>query len=328
MQEEKRQLEAKLKERDSEFEEIRKLSSAQAPGDEHKAQGGATQKDKEPEYTQQTYINYLMGEVNRLTPLVEENARLKRQLKHLEEVNEEAKLFESKVIEQVTAISEKDAEIEQLKRSLEQSSDAALREQLNKKDIEISRLKARLAKQEKGATGCVSAVDSVEASSTDGPHSNAHSPGDIAALQTDFEQRLKRKDLLIEKLKGRVNDLTEKALVAEAIPPEDSQQKMADVGVADEEGVVKEHLGVTEYLAQVEELQAVVKERDEKIRAITSQLQDLERMAGNVVQMQKHSREQSEVVAQLRKQLEAAGDEVSIIQRFDRSCTDFTFMST
>ena len=57
LQEEKRQLEAKLKERDSELEELRKLSSAQVRGDEHKAQGGAAQKDKEPEYTQQTYIN-------------------------------------------------------------------------------------------------------------------------------------------------------------------------------------------------------------------------------------------------------------------------------
>ena len=266
LQEEKRRLETKLKERDSELEELRKLSSAQAPGDEHKAQGGAAQKDKQPEYTQQTYINYLIGEVNCLTPLVEENEGLKRQLKHLEEVNKEAKLYESKVIEQVTAISEKDAEIENLKRALEQSSDAALCEQLSKKDFEISRLKARLAKQEKETTGCVNAVDSVEASSTDGPHSNAHSPRDIAALQADFEQRLKRKDLLIEKLKRRVNELTEKALAAEAIPPEESRQKMADVGVADEEGVVKEHLGVTEYHAQVEDLQAVVKEKDEKIR--------------------------------------------------------------
>ena len=123
---------------------------------------------------------------------------------------------------------------------------------------------------------------------------------------------MKRKDVTIEKLKKRVNDLTEqltkKAHVARYVPLEDSQQKLADIGVADEEGVVKECLDGTEYLAEVEELQTAVKERDERIKTVTIQLQELEKMAGNVIQMHKHYRDQSELIAQLRKQLEAAGD--------------------
>ena len=312
---------AKLEERDNELEELRQSLSVQTPpppppGGEYKAQDSTARREKEPEYTQQMYINYLTGEVNRLTPLVDKNEGLKRQLKHLEEVNKEAKLYESKVIEQVMVISEKDAEIDQLKRELEQSSDAALREQLTKNELEISRLKARLSKQEKGATGSVGAaspVDFPEASSTDGPH-NPRSSGDVAAFQADFEQKMKRKEVTIEKLKKRVNDLTEqltkKARAAGYVPPEDSQQKLADIGVADEEGVVKECLNGTEYLAEVEELQTAVKERDERIKTVTSQLQELEKMAGNVVQMHKHSRDQSELIAQLRKQVESAGDGV------------------
>ena len=191
LQEEKRQLMAKLEERDNELEELRQSLSVQTPpppppGGEHKAQDSTARREKEPEYTQQMYINYLTGEVNRLTPLVEKNEGLKRQLKHLEEVNKEAKLYESKVIEQVTAISEKDAEIEQLKRELEQSSDAAFREKLTKNELEISRLKARLSKQEKGTTGSVGAASPVDFPEALRPH-NPHSSGDVAAFQADFE---------------------------------------------------------------------------------------------------------------------------------------------
>ena len=318
MQDEKRQLQEKLEERDGEVENLRKLLSMQTskavPGDERKTQGNAAQ-EEELGYTQQTYMNYLTSEVKSLMPLAGENERLKRQMNHLEEVNKQAKIYETKAVEQVITISEKDAEIERLKRAMERSSDPALREQLSKKDMEISRLKARLAKQDKEATGGVGAfgpVGSHESSSTDGPH---RSSGDIADLPAE---ELKRKDALIDKLKKRVNDLTEKTLVLEGMLPEDSQQKLADVGVADEGGEVTRHLDETEYVAQMQEK---IKEKDEKIKTVTNQLQDFEKMAGNVVQIHKHSREQSEVIAQLKKQLEVAGDGVIIYTRLACLCT-------
>lgn len=63
---------------------------------------------------------------------------------------------------------------------------------------------------------------------------------------------------------------------------------------------------------QVKELQRAVQDREKRLKTATDQLQKLEKTASNVVMMRQHSKQQSETIVQLRKQLEATGAKVHV----------------
>ena len=332
MQAENTKLQEELKQKDCEVERLQRLVSLQVPEavtkeDHHRHDDGAQQ---EPGYTQQRYIDNLVGEVNRLTPFEKKVKSLERQLKVAEDLNKQAKGLEKQVVEQVTLTSRKEAEIEQLKKMIEGQSEvtlatgasakdenvAPLREQLSKKDMEISRLKARLKKQDRAtASGdeASSPVNPHAVLSTDGPHT----ADKVATLQTEFDQKLKHRDVLIAKLKKRVNELTELALPTEGgddmsveDPTDNKSEKQAEQGmVAASGGVVSEHRLSRE---QVEELQRAVQDREKRLKTATDQLQKFEKTASDVVMMRQHSKQQSETIVQLKKQLEATGAKVHV----------------
>ena len=226
----------------------------------------------------------------------------------------------------MTLTSKKEAEIEQLKKMIEGQSEvtlatgasakdenvALLRDQLSKKEMEISRLKVRLKKRDSGDEAS-SPVNPHAVLSTDGPHT----ADKAATLQTEFDQKLKHRDVLIAKLKKRVNELTELALPTEGgddmsveDPTDNKSEKQAEQGmVAASGGVVSEHRLSRE---QVEELQRAVQDREKRLKTATDQLQKFEKTASDVVMMRQHSKQQSETIVQLKKQLEATGAKVHV----------------
>ena len=80
--------------------------------------GGEQGQATEPEYNQQKCIDDLSREVRRLTPYVEIVKSLKRKLKDAEELNERARGIDEQLTQQVLVVSERDAEILKLKKSI------------------------------------------------------------------------------------------------------------------------------------------------------------------------------------------------------------------
>ena len=163
---------------------------------------------------------------------------------------------------------------------------ALLRDQLSKKEMEISRLKVRLKKRDSGDEAS-SPVNPHAVLSTDGPHT----ADKVATLQTEFDQKVRHKDVLIAKLKKRVNELTELALPTEGgdhmsveDPADNKSEKEAEHAASG--GVVSEnHLSQS----QVEELQRAVHDRERRLKTATDQLLRFEKAASDVVMMRQHS---------------------------------------
>ena len=277
---------------------------------------------EESVYNQQSYIDNLHKDVERLTKEAKEVESLKRKLKHAEGLNDQAKGFERQLVEQVMLISVKDAEITNLKetiRGLERGGDVNLREQLSKKDLEISRLRACLTKKEKLSS--VGGSGSGDREHLQAPLADGPSPQSVALLQAEFDRKLQNKEKLIFQLKKRVNELTELKVASGDTPTEEddaaikkklTERKVVAVGVG--VGVVSEpHYGAGETVdsSVVQVLQRTIREKDEKLKKMADQLQNLEEVAGNVVKMKKHTKGQSELIAQLRGELAEAGAEVS-----------------
>lgn len=326
------ELQAKLKEKEKEIETLRKLVSMQMPAaQERKALQQDDGEKEERGYDHQRVVSGLVEELTKLRPLVKEVESLKRQLKHADEVNLQAKDLDEQLVKQVTISSEKDAEISRLNRIIAEqgsSREAGLVGQLATKDLEVSRLKAQLAKKDQLAAVGARSSDELDAqdrprlcSDPDSPHAVT-----IAALQAEYDERVKKKDLLIARLKERVNKLTENTVTKEHTQPDEvtklkqklTGRKLAGVSVGDVGGVTRADDMVDERLEEagdrtvVCELQKALREKDEKLRSVMTQLGSLERVAGNVVKMEKHTKEQSGLIVQLKRELEATKSGVSV----------------
>lgn len=289
-------------------------------GDGTAREGG---RGEESVYNQQRYIDNLHKDVERLTKEAKEVESLKRKLKHAEGLNDQAKGFERQLVEQVKLISVKDAEITNLKetiRGLECGGDVNIREQLSKKDLEISRLRACLTKKEKLSS--MGGSGSGDREHLQAPRADGQSSQSVALLQAEFDRKLQNKEKLIFQLKKRVNELTELKVASGDTPTEEddaaikkklTERKAVGVGVASGGVVSEPHYGAGETVdsSVVQALQGMIKEKDEKLKKMTDRLQHFEKVAGDVVKMQKHTKEQSEVIVQLRRELIEAGAEVS-----------------
>ena len=120
-----------------------------------------------------------------------------------------------------------------------------------------------------------------------------------------------RKDLEISRLKALLKKSTGGASGSSDSGLHDTAAVGVGVVSANRRGVVSErHLksGDTET---IRELQREIQKKDAETKKANERLQNFEKMAGNVVKLQQQSREQSEVIAQLRKEREGTGSEVS-----------------
>ena len=309
---------------------------------QHEAVGGGEPPREdgslEQAYTRREYVDHLVSEVNRLEPLEKEVEKLQRQLKHMEEVHDEAKKNDQLLLKQVALVSLKETEIVDLKRQLSAAKEnqqvlgskvgtselaevARLKEQLTEKDREIARVRARLKKQEM--------TKSVEGDSTSTPPPIAE---DIAAMQAEYERKLQHKETMISRLKERVTALTEVTQQSghgelegdsedttqdtSEVKFEPSSMAVASIGVSGDV-LDDRYLESGESVREeaVEKLQRAVKERDEKIKRLSDHLQSLMQTATNVEKIVKHSKDQSGEIARLKKQLEVAETEVHLYTR-------------
>ena len=110
--------------------------------------GGEQRQVAEPEYNQQKCIDDLSREVHRLSPYVKKVKSLK--LKDAEELNERARGIDEQLTQQVLLVSERDAEILKLKKSICEGGGTSSSN--SRKDLEISRLKALLKKSTRSAS--------------------------------------------------------------------------------------------------------------------------------------------------------------------------------
>lgn len=276
-------------------------------------------------YTHRQHVGYLTSEVKRLAPLEGEVQRLKQEEKRLDRLYQDAKVYEEQVVKLVSSVSEKEAEVAELKKQLSSGDHlirdiseadvniraevAKLKEQLKSKDHEISRLRVLLRVHEKSKT----VEGHVEGSSG------------IAAVQAEFERKLAHKEAMIRNLKKKVVELAEVA--RQPVPDEEDAATSEDKTDSDVNGqhlsspepgagaaVVGEchQLGGAEdgQKELVEELQRAVEERDKKIHKLTDQLQSLSQTATTVAAVVKHSKDQSGEIVRLKKELEAAEVEV------------------
>ena len=273
--------------------ELRNTELQRQLNPQHEAVGGGEPPREdgslEQAYTRREYVDHLVSEVKRLEPLEKEVEKLQRQLKHMDEVCANAQKRDQQLCDQVALVSLKEAEITELKRqlsaarenqqvsgskvgALELAKIARLKEELTSKEHEIARTRARLKNLEK--------KKSAEGDSTGTPPPTA---GDIAAMQADYERKLQHKETMISRLKERVTALTEAA-------------QQSGQGDGDSE--------------DMEKLRRAVKERDEKIKKLSSKLQSFMKTAAEVEKIVKHSKDQSGEIARLKKQLEVAETEV------------------
>lgn len=301
-------------------------------GDERTAR---ERRDGSPEggYTRRHHLDYLACEVKRLAPLEAKAEKLQKEVERLEGLYRDAKCYEERVVEQVSIVSAKEAEIVELKKQLSskphssvsteekakhsQVRVARLEEELKNKDREIARVNARLKKSEKSKS-----VDGLDGEAT----------ADVAAIKADYDRQLAHKETMINRLKKRVNELAEAA--QQQVPSEVGSEKLGDQtmtevqptskrrsdhageksspeleGVAATSGVEKEQLlgsveGDTELL--VKELRRDIRERDKKIKKLSDQLQEFMQTASNVEKIVEHSKGQSGEILKLKKQLEVA----------------------
>ena len=267
----------------------------------------------------------LVSEVSRLSPFEEQVAHLKEELKCMEERYEQAKGIEARLVEQVSLVSLRESEIETLKKCLDSESDeqkldsrkekelnkeiSRLKDQVEAKNCEIARVKARLKKQKSR-----SADDDATVTSTMVTES----------VRTEFEEKLKRKDIMIARLKKKVTEQAEAAQLE--VPP-----SLGDVAAVDTENLKEANMEQDSCVKTVqankqstsavvdnfkdqqdgifsqdnpESLRKAVKERDQKIKMLSDQLQSFMHTASNVEKISRHAKEQSGEIARLRSQLQ------------------------
>ena len=252
------ELQAQLTQKDGKIVELERRLSSQLSNESLERDrldygatpgGGEQRQAAEPEYNQQKCIDDLSREVHRLTPYVEKAKSLKRKLKDAEELNERARGLDKQLTQQVLLVSERDAEILKLKKSISEGGGTSSSNY--RKDLEISRLKALLKVSSGGASG----------SSDSGLHeATAMGVGAVSSSRG---------------------------------------------------GVVSERHFRSGDTETIRELQREIQKKDAETRKANERLQELDKMAGNMVKLQQQSREQSEVIAQLKKELEGTGSEVS-----------------
>ena len=321
---------SELESRNTELQRQLNLQHEAVGGDEPPREDGSL----EQAYTRREHVDHLVSEIKRLEPFEGKVESLERQLKHMEEVHAEAKNSEHLLLEQVTLVSLREAEIAELKKQLsaigenqqvsgskvgvtELAEIARLKEQLIEKDREIARVRARLKKQEK-----TKSVEETEGDSTGIPPPTA---GDIGAMQAEYERKLQHKETMISRLKERVTALTEAAQQS-GRGEGDSEDTIQDTSEEVELSMATVSSGVSgdvlddRYLESgesvakevVEKLQRAVKERDKKIKRLSDQFQSFMQTATDVEKIVKHSKDQSGEIARLKKQLEVAETEVQL----------------
>ena len=312
---------------------------------QHEAVGGGEPPREdgslEQAYTRREHIDHLISEIKRLEPFEGKVESLERQLKYMEEVHDEAKKNDQLLLEQVALVSLKETEIVDLKRQLSAAKEnqqvsgskvgasepaeiARLKEELTGKEHEIARVRARLKKQEK--------TKSVEEGECDYTGTPPPTAGDIAAMQAEYERKLQHKETMISRLKERVTALTE-------VTQQSGQGELGGEGgrttqdTSEEIGFKPSSMAVASYCNGllgdvlddrylengesvdedvVEKLQRAVKERDRKIKRLSSQLQLFMKTATDVEDIMKRSKDQNGEIARLKKQLEVAETEVHL----------------
>ena len=264
----------------------------------------------------------LVSEVSRLSPFEEQVAHLKEEIKHMEKRYEHAKGIEARLVQQVSLVSLRESEIETLKKCLdsegdEQKSDSRkekelyteisrLKEQVEVKNCEIARVKACLKKQKSRSTDDDATVTSSMVTES---------------VRTEYEEKLKRKDIVIDRLKKKVAEQAEAAQLE--VPP-----SLNDPAAVDTEKLMEANMEQASCVKSVqtnrqstsampdnltdqqggvfsqESLRKAVKERDQKIKMLSDQLQSFVHTASNVEKISRHAKEQSGEIARLRSQLQ------------------------
>ena len=317
---------------------------------QHEAVGGGEPPREdgslEQAYTRREHVDHLTSEIKRLEPFEGKVESLERQLKHMEEVLDEAKKNDQLLLEQVTLVSLKEAVIVDLTRQLSAAKEnqqvsgskvgtselaeiARLKEELTGKEHEIARVRARLKKQEK--------TKSIEEGECDSIGTPPPTAGDIAAMQAEYERKLQHKETMISRLKERVSALTEVTQqsgqgdgdnedttqdTSEEVELEPSSMAMASSGVSGD--VLDDRYlesGESVGKEMVEKLRRAVKERDKRIKKLGDQLQSFIQTATDLEKIVKHSKDQSGEIARLKKQLEVAGTEVQHMYMYMYTCT-------
>ena len=185
-------------------------------------------------------------------------------------------------------------------------------------------MRARLKKQE-----MTKSVEESECNSTGTPPLTA---GDIAAMQAEYERKLQHKETMISRLNERVTALTEVIQqsgqgevggegghttqdTSEGIGFKPSSMAVASycnglLGDVLDDRYLENGESVNEDV--VEKLQRAVKERDRKIKRLSSQLQLFMKTAMDVEDIMKRSKDQNGEIGRLKKQLEVAETEVHL----------------
>ena len=127
---------------ESRISELQRQLNAQ---NEHPQDG----RSLEQVYTHQQHMDYLTNEVKRLAPLENEVERLRKEEKRLEDLYQEAKNCEEQIVELVSTVSKKEAEILELKKQLELSSGDHLKSDESEGDVNIHTEVARFKEQVK-----------------------------------------------------------------------------------------------------------------------------------------------------------------------------------
>lgn len=250
----------------------------------------------------------------------------------MDERYQQAKGLEAQLIEQVSLVRLKEAEIATLKQQIHAGYDrridskggreilnaeiTRLTRELDSKNRENARLKACLKKSEKSK--------SIDYDSTSADQSTS-----AGAIQADYEQKQKDQEAVIFSL--RKQGMQEAVASQLAVLPSLRDTFAVSSGTS-KEHFLGQHPGgkssmatksSTSYgereLAVVDEaskeliksLVRAVAEKDQRIQILSSQLQHFMKTAANVEKISRHAKEQSEKISQLKSQLQA-GHEVSV----------------